>query len=182
MSKTIEINAESIKNALESSKPTSLTDLWKALGGSGSVSGSASKKMREAFTGIEAILAENKAGIAKAEGGEISPKTKPAKKAEKKPAKAPKKSVVPRHPKNPFREGSGYGLLVDIIANAGTAGVGKEALLAKYCEISGKKLQNAKYDLAVINSAREDSNKRHRSCADGFTILKEGDNYRIRFS
>ena len=40
MSKTIEINAESIKNALES-KPTSLTGLWKALGGAESANASA---------------------------------------------------------------------------------------------------------------------------------------------
>ena len=181
MSKTIEINAETIKNALESSKPTSLTGLWKSLGGSGSVSGSSAKKMRDAFTGIEAILAENKAGTAKAEGGEVSPKTKPAKKAEKKPAKSPK-STIPRHPKNPFREGSGYGLLVDLIAATGSKGIGKEDLLKAYCKASGKDLTHAKYDLAVINSAREDSEKRHRSAADRFTIMKEGDCFRIRFS
>lgn len=182
MSKTIEINAETIKKALES-KPASLTSLWKALGGSGSVSGSVSKKMREAVPGIEAILAENKAGTAKAKGQVVSPKAERAQKAEKKPVKAPKKSPVPRHPKNPYRNSdSGYGLLLDLIANAGSKGIGKEALLSKYCEISGKDLQHAKYDLAVINSASETSDKRHRSCADGFTILKEGDNYRIRFA
>lgn len=182
MSKTIEINAESIKNALESSKPTSLTGLWKALGGSGSVSGSSAKKMREAVPGIAGVLAGNKAGTAKPEGGEVSPKSKPAQKAEKKPAKAPKKSAVPRHPKNKFREGSGYGLILDLIADAGSKGIGKEDLLKAYCKASGKDLTHAKYDLAVINSAREDSEKRHRSCADGFTIIKTVDNYRIRFS
>ena len=177
MSKTIEINAESIKNALESSKPTSLTGLWKALGGSGSVSGSASKKMREAVPGIEGVLAENKAGTAKAEGVVIPLKGKQVRKTDKKPAKAPKKSAVPRNLKNPFRDGSSYGLLVDLIAGVGS----KETLLAEFCRISGKDLQHAKYDLAVINSASETSERRHRSCADGFTILKEGDNYRIRF-
>ena len=182
MSKTIEINAESIKKALESSKPTSLTGLWKALGGSGSVSGSTSKKMREAVPGIEAILAENKAGTAKAEGTVVSAKAKRLPKTDKKPAKAPKKSAVPRNLKNPFRDGSSYGLLVDLIAEVGSKGIGKETLLAEFCRISGKDLQHAKYDLAVINSASETSERRHRSCADGFTILKEGDNYRIRFS
>ena len=182
MSKTIEINAESIKKALESSKPTSLTGLWKALGGSGSVSGAVAKKMREEFSGIEEILAENKAGTAKAEGTVVSAKAKRLPKTDKKPAKASRKSAVPRHPKNPFREGSGYGLLVDLIASVGSKGIGKETLMAEFCRISGKDLQHAKYDLAVINSASETSERRHRSCADGFTILRETDNYRIRFS
>ena len=81
----------------------------------------------------------------------------------------------------PFREGSGYGLLLDLIAEAGAKGIGKEDLLKAYCKATGKDLTHAKYDLAVINSAREDSDKRHRSCADSFVILKEGDCFRVRF-
>lgn len=180
MSKPIEINADSIKQALES-KPTSLTGLWKALGGSGSVSGSASKRMREAWPGIEAVLSANKAGTAKAEGPVVPTKSKQGQKATKKTAKVTKKSSVPRHPKNPFREDSGYGLLIDLIANAGSKGIGKPELIKAYVKASGKDEQHSKYDLAVINSAREGSDKRHRSCADGFTILKEGDNFRIEF-
>ena len=182
MSKSIEINAESIKKALES-HPTSLTGLWKALGGSGSVSGSASKKMREAVPGIEAILSANRAGTAKAEGRVIPTKSKRGQKGDKKPAKAPKKSAVPHDSRNPFRKwDSGYGLLVDLIANAGSNGIGKEMLLSEYCRITGKDLQHAKYDLAVINSASKDSDRRHRSCRDGFTIIKEGENFRIQFT
>lgn len=181
MSKSVEINAITIKKALESN-PTSLTGLWKALGGSGSVSGSSAKKMRETVPGIEAILAENKGISAQGEGSVVSPKAKRLPKTDKKSAKAPKKSDIPRHPKNPFREGSGYGLILDLIANASPKGIGKETLLAEFCRISGKDLTHAKYDLAVINSARQDSDKRHRSCADGFTVLKETDNYRIRFA
>lgn len=180
MSKSIQIDAESISKALES-KPTSLTGLWKALGGTGSVSGSASKRMRNEFPGLEAILAENKGKTAKAEGSEETIATKPAKRAEKKPVKNPKSSI-PRHPKNPFREGSSYGLLLDLISAAGSKGIGKETLLAEFCRLSGKGLQHAKYDLAVINSASETSERRHRSCADGFTIIKTVDNYRIRFA
>ena len=120
MSKTIQLNAESISHVLQSSKPTSLTGLWKALGGSGSVSGSASKRMREAVHGIEAILAENKgAGSVKSERAEVFPKEKPAKKVGKKPAK----NAVSRHPSNPFRPG-GYATLVDLIANAVAKGIG----------------------------------------------------------
>ena len=180
MSKTIEINAESIKKAIESSKPTSLTGLWKALGGSGSVSGSASKKMREAGPGIEGVLAENKAGTAKAEGEQVSPKSKPAKKADKKPAKSPKSSI-PRHQKNPFREGSGYGLLVDLLAQAGAKGIGKPELIKAYSSASGKDETHCRYDLAVILSAATTSEKIHRSCRSGFSILREQDHLRIKF-
>lgn len=180
MSKTIEINADSIKKALES-KPTSLTGLWKALGGSGSVSGAASKRMREAFSGIEAILAKNKVGADKSKGKVVPTKSQHWQKGDKKTAKAPKKSAVPRHPKNPFREGSGYGLLVDLLAHAGSKGIGKPELIQAYAKTSGKDEQHSKFDLAVILSASTDSEKKHRSCRDGFSILREGDHLQIRF-
>lgn len=180
MSKTIEINAESIRKALESSKPTSLTGLWKALGGSGSVSGSASKKMREAVPGIEGILAGNKAGTAKSEGAVVPLKGKQVRKADKKPAKSPK-STIPRHPKNPFREGSGYGLLVDLLAQAGAKGIGKPELIKAYAKASGKDEQHSKYDLAVILSASTNSERKHRSCRDGFTLTRTNDHLTIFF-
>lgn len=180
MSKTIEITAETIKQVLESTKCTSLTTLWRALGGSGSVSGASAKKMREEFSGIEAILAENKGKSANAEGSVEPLKSKPAKKADKKPVKAPKKSAVPRNLKNPFREGSGYALLVDLLAAAGS--IGKPEVIKAYCKASGKDEIHARYDLAVILSASTDSEKKHRSCRDGFSILREGDNLRIKFA
>lgn len=172
----IDISQQKIIVALESRSPKSLSELFRILGGH-KLSGKIARQIRLAVPGIEKILAENKGKTAKAEGEEVSSKSKPAHKTDKKPAKA----AVSRHPKNPFRDGSSYGLLLDLISAAGSKGIGKETLLAEFCRISGKDLQHAKYDLAVINSAREDSEKRHRSCADGFTILKEGDNYRIRF-
>ena len=172
----IDISQQKIIVALESRSPKSLSELFRILGGH-KLSGKIARQIRLAVPGIEKILAENKGKTAKAEGEEVSSKSKPANKTDKKPAKA----AVSRHPKNPFRDGSSYGLLLDLISAAGSKGIGKETLLAEFCRISGKDLQHAKYDLAVINSAREDSEKRHRSCADGFTILKEGDNYRIRF-
>ena len=139
--------------------------------------------MRELVPNVDELVARNKAKAEEAKGeGEPQEgrkfRTSNTSKVPKKIAKAGK---VPRHPKNPFREGSGYGLLLDIIADAGGLGIGKPDLLKSYCKISGKDEQHAKYDLAVINSARQDSDKRHRSAADGFTILKEGDCFRVRF-
>ena len=176
----IDISQQKIIVALESRAPKSLSELYRILGGD-KLSGKIARQIRLAVPGIEKILAENKGKTAKADGEEVSTKSKPAQKAEKKPAKAPKKSPVPHDSRNPFRPGSGYGLLVDIIAAAGPKGIGKEDLLKAYCKATGKDIVHAKYDLAVINSASETSEKRHRSCADGFTILKETDNYRIRF-
>ena len=179
MSKSVQIDAETIKKALESN-PTSLTGLWKALGGSGSVSGSASKRMRNEFPGLEAVLAENKGKTAKAEGSEETTATKPAKRAEKKPSKS-SKSAVPHDSRNPFRKSdSGYGLLVDLIAAAGSKGIGKEDLLKAYGKISGKDLTHAKYDLAVVTSAAV-GRTRHRSMKDGVTIILDGANYQVRF-
>ena len=173
----VELSPQKIIIALESRSPKSLTEVYRILGGTGKLSGTLAAKIRAAVPGIEKILAENKGKTEKVEGSVEPPKSKPAQKADKKPAK----SAVSRHPKNPFRDGSSYGLLLDLISAAGSKGIGKETLLAEFCRISGKDLQHAKYDLAVINSASETSERRHRSCADGFTILKETDNYRIRF-
>ena len=178
-----QITRESLLLINEAKAPRTLSEAYRLLGGKGKLSGTTAKKMRELVPGIEAILAKNKAKASesKAEGSVEPPKEKRLQKADKKSAKALKKSAVPRHPKNPFRPGSGYGLLLDLIANAGSKGIGKEDLLKAYCKAAGKDIVHAKYDLAVINSAREDSDKRHRSATDGFTILKDGENYRVRF-
>ena len=184
----IELSKEKIIEVLESKKPQSLTEIYHHLGGR-KLSGSTAKKMRSLVEGIDALVDNNKAkaGTSKAEGAPKGEETTfhsvgTAKKVAQKPAKAVAKSKYPRHPKNTFRAGSGYSMLLDIIADAGAKGIGKPDLIKAYCKVTGKDLTHAMYDLAVINSAREDSEKRHRSCAAGFTILKEGDNYRVRFA
>lgn len=184
---SLKLSKESLILILETRLPKSLTEIYRVLGGEGKLSGSVAKKMRELVPGIDSWVARNKANTEKAEGEPMGekptlPTSKKSKNPSKKVAKAVAKSKVPRHPKNPFRPGSGYGLLVDIIANAGSKGIGKEDLLKAYCKATGKDIVHAKYDLAVINSASETSERRHRSCADGFTIIKTVDNYRIRFA
>ena len=178
----VEITRERIAEILESQKPKSLTEVYRLLGGQGKLSGSFAGKIRNLVPDIEKVVAGNKAGAVQSDGKpEATSRTSKTSKAAKKTPKAVANSKVPRHKDNPFRPGSGYGLLLDLIANAGEKGIGKPDLLKSYCKISGKDEQHARFDLAVINSARQDSDKRHRSCADGFTILKEGDNYRVRF-
>ena len=178
----LELSKEKIVEVLESKKPKSLTEIYRHLGGEGKLSGSLAGKIRNLVPDIEKVVAGNKAGEAQADGKpEATIRTSKTSKPAKKTAKAGAKSKVPRAVQNPFRPGSGYGLLLDLIANAGEKGIGKPDLIKAYCKISGKDEQHAKYDLAVVNSASETSDKRHRSCADGFTILKEGDCFWVRF-
>ena len=174
----VEISQQKISVALESRKPSSLTEVYRILGGTGKLSGTLAAKIRGAVPGIEKTLAQNKdAGSAKSEGAGESPKANPPKKVGKKSAKI----VVPRHPKNPFREGSSYGLLVDLLASVGPKGIGKPDLIKAYSSASGKDETHCRYDLAVILSASTTAEKMHRSCRSGFSILREGDHLRIRF-
>lgn len=176
----VEINQQKIIIALESRAPKSLTEVYRILGGAGKLSGSVAKKMRELVPGIEETLARNKAGEGEAEEKPRAtiPKSGKSGKGAKTISKA-SKAKVPRHPKNPFREGSGYGLLLDLIANAGSKGIGKEDLLKAYCKATGKDLIHAKFDLSVINSGEAGRN-RHRSMKDNVTIIRESDNYQVR--
>jgi len=115
-----------------------------------------------------------------------SPSTPVAKKAFAKiiPAKVSdakaSRPVFPRHPKNPFRPGTDYGVLVDILATVGANGTDKDSLLEKHCRIAGKDLRLARYDFQVIASAQR-GKPRHQSCRKGFFILKQGDIYSIEF-
>ena len=176
----IELSKEKIVEVLESKSPKSLTEIYRHLGGEGKLSGSVAGKIRNLVPDIGKVVAGNKAKAMPQEG-KANFRTSKTSKSAKKTAKAGAKSKVPRAVQNPFRPGSGYGLLLDIIADAGARGIGKDDLISAYCKATGKDERLARFDLAVINSARQDSDKRHRSCADGFTILKEGDNYRVRF-
>ena len=181
----VEISQQKIIIALESRAPKSLAEVYRILGGK-KLSGAEANRIRQACPGIEQVLAQNKsAGTLKAEEKAIVGKptlqtSGKSKKSAKERSKA-SKSKVPRHPKNPFREGSGYGLLLDLIANAGSKGIGKEDLLKAYCKATGKDLIHAKYDLSVINSGEAGRN-RHRSMKDNVTIILESDNYQVRFA
>ncbi len=86
---------------------------------------------------------------------------------------------LPRHPKNPFRPGSGYGLLVDILASE-RLGIYKQALVSMYRIITNKTEARVGYDLAVIATAQRGIT-RHKSCQEGFFVIKQGDVYSIEF-
>ena len=98
-----------------------------------------------------------------------APKTKTAK-----PAKFVKAGKFPRHPKNPFREGSAYGQIFDAFATKD--GVRRDELLQLAMDATGKDVKHAAYDLAVIRSAKESSTgPRHPSCREGFWVKRENE-------
>lgn len=184
---SLKLSKEALIAVLETKSPKSLTEAYRLLGGQGKLSGSTAKRMRSLVAGIDDWVDNNKA-MASGERGSRGKKTneesptfrisKTSKGARKTP-KVNKSKAPPRHPKNPFRPG-GYATLIDLIAEAGSKGIGKEDLLEAYCKITGKDLQHARYDLAVINSAEAGRN-RHRSMKDGVTIILDGANYQVRF-
>ena len=89
-------------------------------------------------------------------------------------------SRFPRHPRNPFKRGSGYGILVDIAAAAGARGIDEESWRRTYCGATGKDNKHAGYDLAVIKSSIR-GRRRHSCCRPGFTVVEHGGRYSIRF-
>lgn len=146
-----EIKKKDVSRILYGEKPVSLTQISKALGYKGSISGSLSKKIRYWFPTIDSWLktnAQEKTGKKSAEKA-----TKPAKASKQKASK----NVPPRAPCNGYRQGSNYALCFDLLYQMGLKQpVSRKDLLEKYAELSGKEIKNAGYDLAVILSVRED--------------------------
>ena len=56
-----------------------------------------------------------------------------------------------------------------------------DALIKSYCRATGKEERLARFDLSVIVSASQDAERRHRSCRDGFSICRVGDNLSVTF-
>jgi hypothetical protein len=114
---------------------------------------------------------------------------KQVKSAGKKPTKAPKtavksakvtkpviKSKYARHPQNPYRQGSGYGLVFDILASH-KEGLRRDVLVKLYSQESGKdEKKGAMWDSTVVLSGSEsNTGKRHRSAREGYWVKKTND-------
>ena len=85
------------------------------------------------------------------------------------------RSKYPRHPKNPFREGSAYGQIFDAFVLKDT-GIRRDELLQLAMDATGKDVKHAAYDLAVIRSAKDsNTGPRHPSCAEGFWVKRDND-------
>ena len=175
----VEINQQKIIIALESRSPKSLTEIYHILGGAGKLSGSIAKKMRELVPGIEKILAENKAGVMKAEEKPQTDLPKPGKTG--KGAKKNSKPMYAHCAKNPFREGSNYALAFDVLASF-PEGLPLAEWRERYAIAARKPLKLASYDIQVLLTAKDTpTGERHRSCRDGYYIERQCDHVRIRF-
>ena len=86
------------------------------------------------------------------------------------------KSSFPRASTNPFREGTSYGICYDILC-ANPLGMSRQKVIEELSKATGKSLQNAGFDAAIILSARREF--RHSSCQPGFICIQENGNIRL---
>ena len=97
----------------------------------------------------------------------------------KKPAVKASVAKYPRHDHNPFRAGSSYGTCFDILS-AHPDGLHKDKLIELLAKETHKRLQNAKYDVAVVCSASESlTGRRHRSCKSGFWVRTQNSHVQL---
>ena len=97
------------------------------------------------------------------------------KRVTKKPA--PKRQTITNIPPtngNPFRKGSSYGRIFDVLASA--PGLTREDLLKNAMKAIHKDARHTGFDLSVVLSAKNNpTGKRHPSCRPGFWIEKTAD-------
>ena len=196
----VELTPEVIGKAIEDGKFASMTQLAHGLGYKGSVSSSLTKKFHKLIVGIDDLLAANKTSKpvkdAKDTPAVAAPTKsptpagnadKPAKVKTQKPAKSTraKGGKYPHDPRNPFREGSNYSLVFNVLASF-PAGVEKTKLVELVAAASGKDLVHAGYDCQVLLSAKgneqglsRNDGPRHRSCRPGFWIDRNNSHVKL---
>lgn len=162
---TKQMTREGILAALETGA-TSLTEIYRHLGGSGHVSGSTTRKMRMLVPDIEQRLGANKASTGSSQrecASQVSAK------------KRVSQPDYPRVDSNPYRENSHYATLYDVLA-AHPDGISRSRLLEMYCKESGKDAVRAGFDLSVVLSPKDSrTGPRHSSAKDGYWVRREGD-------
>jgi hypothetical protein len=183
-----EITAETITTIINDKRPTSLTDISRALGHKGTISGSVAARIRELVPNVADLLAANKpakdaksASDAKQAG---NPKVKKAAKASAKPAGKKTAGAVayPIPDCTPYRESSGYAQVWAILHAHKDTGISKTDLTAKYKAWCKKPDANCGFDVHVVISPREDGSC-HRSAAKAaqtYWVERENDFLRLR--
>ena len=175
----VEINQQKIIIALESRSPKSLTELYRILGGTGKLSGSVAKKMRELVPGIEERLASNKAGVGEAE--EQPPATIPKSGKSEKGAKSrkPKGHQPDEAESTPYRKGSAYSKVYQILAEHPN-GISRADLIREAARRCKKPAGRSAFDVAVVVTPREScTGPRHRSARDGYFLEVQGSCYTL---
>jgi len=197
MSKSnVNLSKESIEGAVQQGA-TSISQVYKMLGGTGNVSGSTTKKIRLLMPDIQIQLEANKAskpateqpGVPTKASSPATPTTKPTKavkpttpKKQPKTPKPAKKGKYPRHPQNPYRELSSYGIAFDILASK-KGGISRDELTNLLSRETGKPVKNAGYDLSVVLSAKDSvTGERHKSARDGYWVKREFHHYTLMLS
>ena len=157
-----EVTKELIAGVLEKGigRITSLSDISRALGYKGAISGSLSKKIRQLVPHIDDLLRGNRA----VQEQDKKPTDKPNKKPKSKSADTkPVKASGNHADGNPYRAGSNYAVVFDCLAKMGKdKPVSRKDLVKKVCEISGKDEKHVGYDLSVVLSPSKDG-KSHRN-------------------
>jgi len=172
------ITAESVKQALDAGAQ-SLTEVARSLGFKGRPGSTTTAAIRKAVPDVDERLKANKAGKgAKPGTAEAATAKKP-----KAAVKANWEKAYPRHPSNPYREGSAYATAYDILADAGEKGIVRKDLVAEAARLTGKDERRAYYDVTVVLSPRE-TGEAHRSAnraADAYWVEKaDGGNVKLR--
>lgn len=181
-----ELTADAVKAAIKERKPASMTQLAHALGHRGNVSGTLTRKLRGLVPGIDGLLGK----VARpAKVGKATKKANVAKLVDKMAKPTAKQTMVhscgtkgakyARDPRNPFREGSSYGTVFDILASYPN-GIEKEMLVRLVATETGKTIVRAGYDCQVVLSARpnedglnNNDSPRNRSCRPGYWVKRE---------
>jgi hypothetical protein len=91
-----------------------------------------------------------------------------------------RKSRYPRDARNPFRPGA-YATCYDILAGH-PDGIRRQELVRLLAMEAGIEPRLAEYDIRIIETAGpndSDQSPRHRSCRDGFWIVRTGDNLKL---
>lgn len=204
MQKT-ELTADLIKQIIQDKRPTSLTQIYHTLGGSGSVSGSFSKQLKKLVPNIAELLTANKPAPSGKDSPASSPQPandapaadpkltaevkitaeKPAKnlavkkpKAEKSVSKKPAgKGMYPIPDCVPFRPSSDYAKAWAILFAHREKGISRADFIERYRAWVGKPLKNCEFDCHVVASPRQDgSSHRSASRASGlYYCVKEND-------
>ena len=188
------ITKEAVLQAIEKSQTVTISDLYRAMGGSSKPSGAFSSKVRELVPDIQARLDAHKGkptdnpDAPHKPSEPATPATKPAiaekptKGKQPREAKSVRKgSKYPRHPQNPFRDGSAYATVFDVLASQKT-GISRDKLLPILAQETEKDEKHAAYDLSVLLSAKDSpTGSRHRSCREGFWIKRENQHYTLMF-